>query len=188
MVPKESVRIPLKQENIDFVKNAMVGVTKEGTSARSFAGAAYESGGKTGTAQAAAMSKSVKYEASKIAERLRDHSLYIAFAPADKPRIALAIIVENAGFGAAAAAPIARQAIDYYLLGKRPVEPEPVLAKGAAKPDLKAAVKTVNTVTNPAPSPAPNPAPAPAPKPAPAIAPPPVSAGKVPEPAARSTK
>jgi penicillin-binding protein 2 len=69
------------------------------------------------------MSKTVKYDASKIAERLRDHSLYIAFAPADKPKIALAVIVENAGFGAAAAAPIARLAIDYYLLGKRPDEP-----------------------------------------------------------------
>jgi penicillin-binding protein 2 len=69
------------------------------------------------------MSKSVKYDASKIAERLRDHSLYIAFAPADKPKIALAVIVENSGFGAAAAAPIARLAIDYYLLGKRPENP-----------------------------------------------------------------
>ena len=83
----------------------MIGVTKEGTSARSFANAPYVSGGKTGTAQAAALSRSVKYDASKIAERLRDHSLYIAFAPADKPRIALAAIVENAGFGAAHAAP-----------------------------------------------------------------------------------
>ena len=122
-VPKESYRIPLKQDHIDTVKNAMIGVTKEGTSARSFANASYISGGKTGTAQAAAMSKTVKYDASKISERLRDHSLYIAFAPADKPKIALAVIVENAGFGAAAAAPIARLAIDYYLLGKRPNEP-----------------------------------------------------------------
>ena len=130
-VPKESYRIPLKQENIDAIKQAMIGVTKEGTSARSFANAPYSSGGKTGTAQAAAMSKSVKYDASKIAERLRDHSLYIAFAPADKPKIALAIIVENAGFGAAAAAPIARLAIDYYLTGKRPNEPPP------AKPKVK---------------------------------------------------
>jgi penicillin-binding protein 2 len=134
-VPKESYRIPLRQENIDFVKSAMIGVTKEGTSARSFATAPYTSGGKTGTAQAAAMSKTVKYDASKIAERLRDHSLYIAFAPADKPKIALAVIVENAGFGAAAAAPIARLAIDYYLLGKRPDEP-------VAKVDVAADAQT----------------------------------------------
>jgi penicillin-binding protein 2 len=139
-VPKESFRIPLKQENIDFIKNAMIGVTKEGTSARSFANAPYVSGGKTGTAQAASMSKNVKYEASKINERLRDHSLYIAFAPADKPRIALAIIVENAGFGAAAAAPIARQAIDYYLLGKRPAELPP--AKPAIAVEIKPAAAT----------------------------------------------
>ena len=131
-VPKESYRIPLKQDNIDFVKSAMIGVTKEGTSARSFANAPYASGGKTGTAQAAAMSKNVKYDASKIAERLRDHSLYIAFAPADKPKIALAVIVENAGFGAAAAAPIARMAIDYYLLGKRPEDPVRPAAKTVA--------------------------------------------------------
>ena len=83
------------------------------------------------------MSKSVKYEASKINERLRDHSLYIAFAPADKPRIALAIIVENAGFGAAAAAPIARLAMDYYLLGKRPAELPP--AKPVADVEIKPA-------------------------------------------------
>ena len=133
-VAKESFRIPLKQENVDFIKNAMIGVTKEGTSARSFINAPYISGGKTGTAQAASMSKSVKYDASKINERLRDHSLYIAFAPADKPKIALAIIVENAGFGAAAAAPIARQAMDYYLLGKKPNDPMPVVPKATTKP------------------------------------------------------
>ena len=133
-VAKESFRIPLKQENVDFVRNAMIGVTKEGTSARSFINAPYVSGGKTGTAQAAAMSKNVKYDASKINERLRDHSLYIAFAPADKPKIALAIIVENAGFGAAAAAPIARLAMDYYLLGKKPNDPMPVVPKTTTKP------------------------------------------------------
>ena len=141
-VPKESYRIPLRQENIDFVKSAMIGVTKEGTSARSFATAPYTSGGKTGTAQAAAMSKTVKYDASKIAERLRDHSLYVAFAPADKPKIALAVIVENAGFGAAAAAPIARLAIDYYLLGKRPDEP-------VAKVDVAADAQTRTDASKP---------------------------------------
>ena len=65
-----------------------------------------------------------KYDASKIAERHRDHSLFIAFAPADKPKIALALIVENGGFGAQAAAPIARQVFDYYLLGKLPKDQE----------------------------------------------------------------
>ena len=145
-VAKESFRIPLKQENVDFIKNAMIGVTKEGTSARSFMNAPYVSGGKTGTAQAASMSKSVKYDASKINERLRDHSLYIAFAPADKPKIALAIIVENAGFGAAAAAPIARLAMDYYLLGKKPNDPMPVIPKTITKPtNANEAALTSNT-------------------------------------------
>ena len=53
-------------------------------------------------------------------ERQRDHSLYIAFAPAEDPQIALAVVVENAGFGAASAAPIARRAFDYWLLGQYP--------------------------------------------------------------------
>jgi penicillin-binding protein 2 len=131
-VPKESYRIPLRQENLDVIKRAMVGVPIEGTSARAFAGAEYVSAGKTGTAQAVGIKKNEKYDARKIAERLRDHSLYVAFAPADNPRIALAVIVENAGFGSAAAAPIARKAIDYYLLGKRP-EP-PVVAENMAPP------------------------------------------------------
>ncbi|HEY0847521.1 MAG TPA: penicillin-binding protein 2 [Noviherbaspirillum sp.] len=123
-VQKESYRIPLKQENIDFVKNAMAGVVKEGTSSRAFAKAEYVSAGKTGTAQAIGLGRNEKYDAKKMPERHRDHSLYIAFAPADKPKIALAVIVENGGFGAAAAAPIARLALDYYLLGKRPESKE----------------------------------------------------------------
>lgn len=118
-----SYRINLKQENIDVIKRAMMGVPIEGTSARAFANAGYVSAGKTGTAQAVGIKANEKYNASKMAEHQRDHSLYVAFAPADKPKIALAVIVENAGFGAAAAAPIARQAIDYYLLGKRPADP-----------------------------------------------------------------
>ncbi|GGB98410.1 penicillin-binding protein [Oxalicibacterium flavum] len=119
-VHKESYRIPLKQENIDFVKHAMAGVVKEGTSSRVFRNAGYESAGKTGTAQAITIRQNEKYDASKMKDRHRDHSLYTAFAPIDKPRIAIALIVENGGFGSAAAAPIAKMALDYYLLGKRP--------------------------------------------------------------------
>jgi penicillin-binding protein 2 len=59
-----------------------------------------------------------KYVESRVQERLRDHALYIAYAPADEPKIALAVVVENSGFGARAAAPIARAVFDYYLLGK----------------------------------------------------------------------
>jgi len=123
-VPKESYRIPLRQENIDFVKNAMVGVTSEpgGTAYGAFAGAGYTVGGKTGTAQVITIKKGEKYNAATLAERLRDNALFTAFAPVDKPRIVLAMVVENAGKGGANAAPIARKALDYYLLGKRPAE------------------------------------------------------------------
>jgi penicillin-binding protein 2 len=123
-VPKESARIALKQENIDFIKRAMVGVAEQGTGRLAFANAGYVSAGKTGTSQAVGLKRGEKYNAKTIGERLRDNSLYVTFAPADKPRIALALLVENAGFGAAIAAPIARQALDYYLLGKRPVVKE----------------------------------------------------------------
>ena len=138
-VPKESRRIPLKQENIDFIKNAMVGVTTEagGTGVRAFANAGYVVAGKSGTAQVIGL-KGGKYNAHAIDERHRDNALFTAFAPADKPRIAVALVVENAGFGAAAAAPIARKALDYYLLGKRPAPPKPEDAPGA-KPVVTAA-------------------------------------------------
>ncbi len=121
-VPKESYRIPLKIENIEFIKNAMGGVVREGTGMRAFSGAAYTSGGKTGTAQVIAMKKTEKHGTKHAVERFRDHSWYIAFAPIDKPRIAVAIIVENGGYGSESAAPIVRKAFDYYLLGKRPTE------------------------------------------------------------------
>lgn len=125
-VPKETRRIALKQENIDFIKHTMVGVTQEasGTGRRAFAGAGYISAGKTGTAQVIGL-KGQKYNANAIDERHRDNALYVAFAPADNPKIALALIVENVGFGASFAAPIARKAMDYYLLGKRPAPPKP---------------------------------------------------------------
>jgi penicillin-binding protein 2 len=114
--------IGARPEHIAFIRNAMVGVNKEGTSARAFANAGFTSGGKTGTAQVYSL-KGEKYVAHKIDERLRDHALFIAYAPADKPKIALAVLVENGGFGAQAAAPIARKVLDYALLGQ--VEPGP---------------------------------------------------------------
>jgi penicillin-binding protein 2 len=141
-VPKESYRIALKQENIDIIKRAMAGVMKEGTGARAFAGAAYESAGKTGTAQVIAIKQNEKYNASKVDERHRDHALFTAFAPVDHPRIAIGMIVENGGFGAQSAAPIARKAIDYFLLGKKP---EDKAAPAGAAPEAAAgtAVKKV---------------------------------------------
>jgi penicillin-binding protein 2 len=131
--PAEAENLNLKQENVDIIRRAMVGVTQEGTSTKVFAGAGYLSGGKTGTAQAVSMGQKEKYNASKMDEHQRDHSLYIAFAPADDPKIALAVIVENAGFGSTSAAPIARRVFDYVLLGQYPNE-EDLLAvsKGQA--------------------------------------------------------
>jgi penicillin-binding protein 2 len=116
------INLGYKPENVAVVNRALVGVTKEGTSARVFAGAGYLSGGKTGTAQAVTIGQKDKYNASKMEEHQRDHALYMAFAPADNPQIALAVIVENAGFGAEHAAPIARRVFDYVLLGQYPSE------------------------------------------------------------------
>jgi len=123
--PRIERAIALKAENIEFIKRALGGVNTEGTGARAFAKAEYTSGGKTGTAQVVAMKQSEKYSEKNVAERHRDHALFIAFAPLESSRIALAVVVENAGFGARAAAPIARQVLDYYLLGKRVDKPAP---------------------------------------------------------------
>ncbi len=109
-----------KAANIVIIKAALVGVNIEGTSAASFRGAPYTSGGKTGTAQVIQIKQNEKYVASKIEERFRDHALFTAFAPAEEPRIALAMVVENAGFGSQNAAPIARRVFDYWLLNQYP--------------------------------------------------------------------
>ena len=111
-----------KPENVAIVRKGLLGVTQGGTSARVFAGAGYTSGGKTGTAQAVTMAAKGKYNSAKMEEHQRDHSLYIAMAPADDPKIALAVIVENAGWGAGAAAPIARRVFDFMLMGQYPSE------------------------------------------------------------------
>ncbi len=134
-VPKESYRIPLKQENVDFIKRAMVGVVKEGTGAAAFRGAPYESGGKTGTAQVVNIAKNQKYDSKKLSRIFHDNGLYIGFAPADAPRIAIAAVVENGGWGAGVAAPLVRKAMDYFMLGKRPNEPIKSVAPEVVSPD-----------------------------------------------------
>ncbi|MES2053567.1 MAG: penicillin-binding protein 2, partial [Pseudomonadota bacterium] len=111
-----------KPENVALVRKALVGVTQGGTSTRVFAGAGYISGGKTGTAQAVTMAAKGKYNSARMEEHQRDHAVYMAMAPADDPKIALAVIVENAGWGAGAAAPIARRVFDYMLTGLYPSE------------------------------------------------------------------
>jgi penicillin-binding protein 2 len=132
--PKPLRTLDVNPEHIEIIKKALIGVNKEGTSASVFAGAEYESAGKTGTAQVVAIKQGEKYIESRVKAEHRDHALFVAYAPADNPVIALAVIVENGGFGARAAAPIARQAFDYYLLGKTPaVDKESAPAKSAAK-------------------------------------------------------
>jgi len=118
--------LSVKPEHLAIIKNALVGVNKEGTSAAAFRGARYVSGGKTGTAQVFSL-KGEKYSEHKVDERLRDHAWFMAYAPADKPRIAVAVLVENGGFGAQAAAPIARKVFDYFLLGEGGPEAAPVV-------------------------------------------------------------
>ena len=120
--PEPIKTLPFKPENIEVIKRAMVDVNKGGTGARAFAGAPYESAGKTGTAQVYSL-KGTEYKAGAVKQHLRDHALFIAFAPVDEPKIAIAILVENGGFGAQSAAPIARMVFDYYLLGKVPPGP-----------------------------------------------------------------
>jgi len=122
-VAKEPIgQLPLSPENLDIIKRAMIGVNIEGTSATSFVGAQYVSAGKTGTAQVFTVKQNEKYNAATVDERMRAHALYIAFAPADEPKVALAMVVENAGFGAQNAAPIARRVFDFMILGLYPSE------------------------------------------------------------------
>ena len=122
-----------KASNVEAVRSAVAAVTVEGTARGVFMGASYQSAGKTGTAQAVGVRQNEKYNASRLSEYQRDHSLYIAYAPVDNPTIALAVIVENAGFGAAAAAPIARRVMDYWLLGRYPSEDDmAAMRKGQA--------------------------------------------------------
>jgi len=118
---KPEFTINLNPEHVALIKRAMVAVTQPGgTAAQAGAGAPYAFAGKTGTAQVVGMKQGEKYIESQVAERNRDHAWFIAFAPADKPRIALVVLAENGGHGGAVAAPIARKVLDYYLLGKVP--------------------------------------------------------------------
>jgi penicillin-binding protein 2 len=144
-------QVVAKPENIAVIRDALVGVNIEGTSASSFVGAGYTSAGKTGTSQVFQIKQGEKYVASRIDERLRDHALYMAFAPAEAPKIALAMVVENAGFGGQNAAPIARRVFDYWLTGRYPsVEDIAAVQKGQALAPLGKA-RSVSDLAWPAP-------------------------------------
>jgi penicillin-binding protein 2 len=128
--PEPLPRIELKRpENWEVIVDAMVAVTSGGTASRAARGATYTIAGKTGTAQVFSVGQTEKYNEKDVAERLRDHALFVAFAPAEKPRLAVAVLVENGGFGSAAAAPIARAIFDAYLAKDLPAaeakEPKP---------------------------------------------------------------
>lgn len=115
-------KIPLNESNLEIVRLGMIDVALPGGTAASVgANAGYSIAAKTGTAQVVGIKQNEKYNANAIDERHRDHALFIAYAPAEDPKIALAVIVENGGHGGSAAGPIARKVMDYYLLGKLPV-------------------------------------------------------------------
>jgi penicillin-binding protein 2 len=135
-LPVPILDMHINPEHIDLVKRAMEAVTRPGgTAAGASAGAPYRMAGKTGTAQVIGMKQGEKYEANKISEYNRDHAWFISFAPVEKPRIALAVLVENGGHGGATAAPIARKVLDYYLLGKVPKPLETVDQKKGGEHD-----------------------------------------------------
>ncbi|HET7062029.1 MAG TPA: penicillin-binding protein 2 [Nitrosospira sp.] len=113
----------LNAANVATVRNALIDVARPGgTAAVAGAGAAYTLAGKTGTSQVVGIKQGEKYVENKIQERHRDHALFIAYAPAENPKIAVSVLVENGGHGGSSAAPIARLVMDYFLLGKLPEE------------------------------------------------------------------
>jgi penicillin-binding protein 2 len=108
--------------NLGVIRDGLVAVVTGGTARAVFAGAGYQAAGKTGTAQAVTQAANTKYNAKALEEHQRDHALFEAFAPANDPKIAVALVVENAGWGAGAAAPIARRVFDYWLMNQYPSE------------------------------------------------------------------
>ncbi len=107
---------------ISVIREGLTSVVTSGTARGVFAGAAYQAAGKTGTAQAVTQAQNTKYNARALEEHQRDHALFMGFAPVNDPKIAIAVIVENAGWGAGAAAPIARRVFDYWLADQYPSE------------------------------------------------------------------
>lgn len=128
LAPTEEPPVSLRDRSLwDTVIDGMEMVARPGgTASASFAGVPYRVAAKTGTAQVFSLGQNQKYSAASVAERLRDHALFVAFAPADDPKIAIAVLVENGGHGGTAAAPIARRIFDAYLLGKFEAAPKPV--------------------------------------------------------------
>ncbi len=132
-------QLPIHPDNLALVRQGMIDVTKPGGTAASVgANASYNIAAKTGTAQVVGIKQNEKYNEHAINERHRDHAWFIAYAPAEDPKIAVAVIVENGGHGGSAAGPIARKVMDYYLLGKLP----PVVIPEGAELVVNAAEET----------------------------------------------
>ncbi|XXQ68667.1 penicillin-binding protein 2 [Neisseriaceae bacterium B1] len=128
--PKPERTLPFSQSNFNYVKRAMQRVLQPGgTAYKVGAGLKYSMGGKTGTAQVVQIAQGKTYNAAALREQHRDHAWFIAFAPLEKPQIAIAVILENAGWGANAA-PLARQLSDFYLLKLKSNQLDPII-KGA---------------------------------------------------------
>lgn len=138
-------RVSALPTNFSAVIKAMQDVVEHprGTARRSGLNAEYTIAGKTGTAQVVAIAQGARYDASKLTEFQKDHALFISFAPVEKPKIAVAVIIENGGSGSSAAAPVARKVMDFYLLGKDANAPEPIFEPEAnPQPDLQGADST----------------------------------------------
>ncbi|MZI93547.1 penicillin-binding protein 2 [Vibrio sp. CAIM 722] len=110
--------VPEKYWDIALHGMYLVNNGPRGTARRAFHGAPYTSGGKSGTAQVFGLAEGQKYNAAELAEHLRDHALFISFAPVKNPKAIVTIVLENAGGGSSHGAPVARKIFDYMLLGK----------------------------------------------------------------------
>ncbi|VXC62168.1 transpeptidase involved in peptidoglycan synthesis (penicillin-binding protein 2) [Burkholderia sp. 8Y] len=149
VVRDPSDKIAVRQQDIDVIKRAMEGVVTNGTAAKVFAGAPYLAAGKTGTAQVYSL-QGANYHGHATAEHLRDHALFIAFAPAENPKIALALIVENGGWGAESAGPIARKVLDYYLVDRMKPGAEAAAVAAAASATEDAGLPVIGGTQPPA--------------------------------------
>lgn len=125
--PRAQLTLDLDDADWQRIHDAMLGVTENiGGSAREvMAGTAYRVAGKTGTVQVYSLAQDEEYDEENLEERLRDHGLFLAYAPAEAPSISLAVVVENRGGGSRTAAPIARQILDVYFTGAEYVARQP---------------------------------------------------------------
>jgi penicillin-binding protein 2 len=144
VTPIEPVQLPHVKggtpEQWDVIMEGMRETMISGTARAIATSAEYHMAGKTGTAQVYTVAQNQSLSRQVTDERLRDHSWFIAFAPAENPQIAVAVLVENGGFGASAAAPIARKIMDAYLLPRLPKAPAPPIAPTPAPAAAAAAV------------------------------------------------